>query len=382
MSQSSQIKNINENGSRAALQAAAGSVVLMCGGVLYIVDPETSDSDRTYKNHLSIIGRNSSFNIDRQNNPSIPNSTNDCNSTVHNNSIYTTINNTATTTKISDFNTKKIGRYTFGKVVGQGSFGVVRSAVDLDTGKTYAIKELDLNLVNIETVYEEINILKKLGNKHKGICSFYDIIEKNDKVYIVFDFVKGVAFDSWISENGILKEERAQQTAIELLKALKHVHECGIIHRDVKPENILVKRGKFENDSDSRYVLIDFGMAVKSDSKDHIIVTPKLEDAEGTFAFWAPEMMRREPYGPEVDLWALGVSLYCIMCGIHPFDTDGKHLHEEIYRDVISGNFDEDNVVWRDQLSKDGKDFISKLLNADSVQRMSCQEALEHPWLK
>ena len=92
-------------------------------------------------------------------------------------------------------------------------------------------------------------------------------------------------------------------------------------------------------------------------------------------------MMKRDAYGPAVDLWALGVSLYCILCGTHPFDTNGKRLHEDIYRGVVSDNFNQDNKIWKSKLSGESKDFISKLLNVDSFQRMSCEEALKHPWL-
>jgi len=370
ISHPSYIRNTNLNGNKSMIQAAAGGVVLLCGGALYFVDSEGSKHNAHY-NSLSTIGRNSSSN--RRN---IQNKTLAINYSYNKNEISTTTS--------GRIRSKKIGRYTFGKTVGQGSFGVVRSATDLDTGKTYAVKEIDLNLVNIATVKEEVDILKHLGNDHQGICSLRDVIEKNNKVYLVFDFVKGVAFDSWVSENGVLSESAARQTAREMLNALKYVHERGVIHRDVKPENILVKREQLRNKDDPRFVLIDFGMAVKCEIRrnNNVVVKPNPDDAEGTFAFWAPEMMKRESYGPAVDLWALGVSLYCIMCGCHPFDIDGKHLHEEIYRDVISGNFDEENIIWNRELSKEGKDFISRLLNADSLQRMSCEEALQHPWLK
>ena len=349
----SHIRNSRTKYSKAKLQAAAGGILLCCGGILYAVD-EASSNEGKYYSSSSVAG-SCRTSLMAAAEPSIAKRT-------------------------GNVRRKRLAGYTFAENLGRGSFGVVRSAVDPETGKKYAIKELDLKLVSAADVNNEIEVLKLLGSGSENLCRLHEIIEKNDKIYLVFDYIEGTALDTVIHQSGFLGEESAREIAIDMLHALKYIHQRGIIHRDVKPENILVR--KTREGQQRGNALIDFGMAIicSKNLNKHSAVKPKAGDAEGTFEFWAPEMMKRNVYGPAVDLWALGVSLYCIMCGMHPFDTDGKHLHEDICRRVVSGDFNQDNQVWK-YLSHESKDFIAKLLDADSFQRMSCDEALKHPWL-
>ena len=351
----SHIRNSSAKRSKAKLQAVAGGVLLCCGGVLYAVD-ETSSSEGNYYSSRLVVASSRRTSLITAAEPRMVGRT-------------------------GKVRAKRLAQYTFIGTLGRGSFGVVRSAVDPETGKKYAIKELDLKLVSDAVVNNEIQVLKLLSNGSENLCSLHEVIEKKDKIYLIFDYIDGIALDNLLRRRGSLGEEAAREIAIDMLNALSYIHQRGIIHRDLKPENILIR--KTTETQNGASALIDFGMGVicnKNHNK-HLAVKPKAGDAEGTFEFWAPEMMKRDTYGPAVDLWALGVSLYCILCGTHPFDTNGKSLHEDIYRSVVAGNFNQDDKVWKTKLSGESKDFISKLLNVDSFQRMSCEEALKHPWL-
>ena len=118
------------------------------------------------------------------------------------------------------------------------------------------------------------------------------------------------------------------------------------------------------------------GVICNKNHNKHLAVKPKAGDAEGTFEFWAPEMMKRDTYGPAVDLWALEYH-FIAFCGTHPFDN-GKSLHEDIYRSVVAGNFNQDDKVWKTKLSGESKDFISKLLNVDSSKECRAKKRSIH----
>ena len=211
-------------------------------------------------------------------------------------------------------------------------------------------------------------LIAHLGNDHQGICSLRDVIEKNNKVYLVFDFVKGVAFDSWVSENGVLSESAARQTAREMLNALKYVHERGVIHRDVKPENILVKREQLRNKDDPRFVLIDFGMASEFDPNNGI---GSLTGQAGSPSYVAPEVIDPGTYNNKADLWSCGVIMYILLSGSSPFAGKTADATMDL---IKSGNYSMDTEEWDDVSSK-AKEVIRKLLIVDPLERASATEA-------
>jgi calcium-dependent protein kinase len=128
-----------------------------------------------------------------------------------------------------------------------------------------------------------------------------------------------------------------------------------------------------DTNSDEVVALADFGLAVYSEDETfHLLV--------GTPAYWAPEMVRREPFGLSVDMWALGCVLYILLCGVHPFDPTGEAPEAQILARVASGQYDKSNKEYT-MLSSAAKDLLRHLLDPDPARRYTAKRALEHPWL-
>ena len=270
------------------------------------------------------------------------------------------------------------GRYVCGSVVGQGSYGLVRTAKDTqDNDSPCVIKEIDVALTSSSRVDTEINILMSIGN-HTGLCTLRDASEEDGHRFLVFDFVSGDTLLDYVRANGPFDEVTASKLVRELLHAVKHLHDQGIIHRDIKPANLIYRENRDQGENKSDLVLIDFGMAcqVKRPTDN---VRPG--ESDGTYAFWSPEMMKREKYSSKVDLWSVGVTLYIMLCGLHPFDPEGKRSDKELYQAVISRNISKNNI-WKKELSVPAKAFLKALLNTDPNQRPTCSEALDHEWFK
>lgn len=141
----------------------------------------------------------------------------------------------------------------------------------------------------------------------------------------------------------------------------------GIVHRDLKPENLLYST----TDPDSPIKITDFGLAKKRE-KNQLLHT-----ACGTPAYVAPEVLRKENYGKEVDLWSLGVVLYIILCGFPPFFSDNS---AELFEIIKSGKFTFLDPYWTD-ISSEAKDLVRGLLTVDPKKRYTCEQVLSHPWI-
>lgn len=152
---------------------------------------------------------------------------------------------------------------------------------------------------------------------------------------------------------------------LQLLSAVKFLHDKNVCHRDLKPENVL-----FKSNSDDHIKLLDFGLSKKL--KEGEIMKAKL----GTPYYIAPEVLE-ESYGKEIDLWSLGVVAYVLLCGYPPFyGKDAKELFVNIYK--VNYEFVEEDWCF---ISEEAKDFISSLLVKDPKKRMTINDALEHPWI-
>ena len=145
--------------------------------------------------------------------------------------------------------------YTFGKILGKGSFGMVRLAIHKPTKQVRAIKILKKTEVNMENLINEISILSKLS--HPSIMQIFEIFEDNINVYIVSEYCKGGELFDIISQKGSFTEKEACVVMKQLMSAICYSHQNGIVHRDLKPENILM-----DNDTDDLSIkIIDWGCA-------------------------------------------------------------------------------------------------------------------------
>ena len=219
---------------------------------------------------------------------------------------------------------------------------------------------------DLELVRTEIEILKIY--QHPYIIKLYAFFENVDYIYIIMEHCSGGDLFSFIkSRNFMLKEEKVVVIMYKLCKAVYYLHSYGIAHRDIKLENVLFTTES--EDADVR--LLDFGLSK--------IVGPnqKCTEPYSTLTYCAPEIILDKPYLKTVDSWSLGVMTY-LMLSV-PFSGKDEH---EIVKNVVYSKVDfERKPIWK-EISKEAKDFISKLVEKDLKKRIEMKAALEHRWFK
>ena len=253
--------------------------------------------------------------------------------------------------------------YTFGKVIGTGSYGQVRLAVHKLTKQVRAVKIIQKAKVNINALLNEINILSKLS--HPNIMQIFEVFDDNTNVYIVSEYCKGGELFDIISTKGSFTEKDACVIMKQLMSAICYSHQNNIVHKDLKPENILM-----DGDKDSLNIkIIDWGCAQTIKS------VQKSNNADGTSYYIAPEVLRGE-YNEKCDIWACGVILYILLCGYAPFDGE---TDEDIHTKVLEGKFEFPEEDWK-HVSDEAKNLIKKMLTMDIDKRISALEAMNDPW--
>eukprot|EP01083_Nonionella_stella_P159812 521805_1 len=158
----------------------------------------------------------------------------------------------------------------------------------------------------------------------------------------------------------------------QLASATHYIHSCGVTHRDLKPENILLT----SKEKNASIMVSDFGLSKIAEESDK-----PMDTICGTWAYCAPEVIKREPYTPVVDNWSLGILMFILLSGYHPFDVYGELGEAQLMRRIIRCKFDFDDNVWKD-VSKEAKQLIKSLLEVDPKKRLGLGEFLETPWIK
>ncbi|WP_374986231.1 protein kinase [Streptomyces fradiae] len=207
------------------------------------------------------------------------------------------------------------GRYRLGAVLGRGGMGTVWRAVDETLGRTVAVKELRFpNAIDedekrrlITRTLREAKAIARIRNNNA--VTVYDVVDEDDRPWIVMELVEGRSLAEVIREDGTLTPHRAAEVGLAILDVLRSAHRQGILHRDVKPSNVLIE-------DDGRVVLTDFGIAqVEGDPS--ITSTGMLVGAP---SYISPERARGQRPGPAADMWSLGGLLYAAVEGHPPYD--------------------------------------------------------------
>ncbi len=210
---------------------------------------------------------------------------------------------------------EQVGRYAVAGVIGRGGMGVVYRAIDPSLRRDVAIKMIigsgeggAADPVDRERFLREARVCSRL--QHPGIVRIHEVGTHAGRPYIAMDFIRGKSFEAALREER-LSARRVAEVARAVAEALDHAHRHGVIHRDVKPHNILL-------DADGRPHLMDFGLAVDASSRQQITVSG---DAIGTPAYMAPEQARgaRAEQGAPTDVWGLGAVVYRALTGSTPF---------------------------------------------------------------
>lgn len=271
--------------------------------------------------------------------------------------------------------------YEVGELIGKGSFSMVYCCRRKDTQQIFAVKVINKGLcIKKKGLRDEITVLMRV--KHPNIVSLEEIYESEQDLYLVMERATGGELFDRIVQVGVYSERQAAQIVGNVLLALEYLHGCHILHRDVKPENILLA-----NSESVEVKLSDFGIAkiLEDDADDVPMPTgarcrSRAYTSCGTDYYVAPEVLNGNGYDSKVDLWSLGVVVYIMLCGFPPFVEDETGI-ESVYRKIKSGILEFPHPYWSN-ISDEAKSLISNLLNINPVERFSATDALQHPWIK
>lgn len=254
-------------------------------------------------------------------------------------------------------------------VIGEGGFGLVHVGRHKASNARVAIKRVSKRLTSKENFLQEVDILKQVGGTH-NVLALREAFETNDAYVLVTELVQGGELYDDLVENGVFGEQRAKELVRELAEALQYLHSKQVVHADLKPENILL-------DKESRMKLIDFGQSfrLQDDSRCNVRRTSAC-----TTAYASPEFVKHRESGCPMDVWALGVVLYIVLCGLHPFDPTDDATDAELQRRILAGDFDKDCAGWA-CMSDSARDLICRMLTVDPEHRITAAEVLEHEWV-
>ncbi|KAJ2613538.1 Calcium/calmodulin-dependent protein kinase type I [Coemansia sp. RSA 1804] len=266
-------------------------------------------------------------------------------------------------------------KYKTGKELGSGTFAVVKELVHIETGKRYAGKIISKEkMVGKQNVIRnELEILKKLSRKHPHIVSLVDYFETMNNVYLVTELCTGGELFDYFRRRTRFTERNAASIVRQIVEGVDFLHSHGVVHRDLKTENCLVK-DKGDGRTVVSVAIADFGMAR--------VLAPDgaqpLTSLCGTPGYMAPEMIRRLGHGKPVDMWAVGVIAYFLLSGTNPFARNTTHIEMKA---VIDCDYAFEPATYWSRISDAATNFISSLLRYDPAARLTARQALAHPWL-
>ncbi len=251
--------------------------------------------------------------------------------------------------------------YSFGKVVGVGSFAKVRVARHKLTGQHVAIKTYEKAKIKDPNqwrrIQQEIKLMERLD--HPLVIRLFETVESSRRIHLVMEYLGTSNLCTHVKAKRKLHEEEARRIFSQIAQGLEYMHVQSIIHRDIKLENVL-----FDEDHNAK--LIDFGFSVQCKDK-------KLKVFCGTPSYMAPEIVKRTEYkGKPVDIWSLGVVLYAMLSGCFPFSAK---TYPDLYKKIIKGHF-----RYPESFSPSLRDLISNMLRADPNDRFTVQQCRSHPW--
>jgi len=259
--------------------------------------------------------------------------------------------------------------------LGRGKFAVVYEATRKDDGIDVAVKVIskkDLSEESREFIRTEIAILKMVH--HENLVTMVDMFDETDCLYLVMQKINGGDLLRRLLslKNNHVSENTAQTIVVDLVNAVRFLHEHGITHRDLKPENVLIVDPPGETDlSNITHVKVtDFGLSA---------ISPHPMDAPlGTVAYAAPEILKNQSYSQQVDMWSLGAITFIVLGGELPFRGKTK---KEIAVATMKVEYSYNHSpVWK-EISSEAKNFVDSLLRLKPSERMTAFQVTNHPWL-
>ncbi|CAK0830593.1 unnamed protein product [Prorocentrum cordatum] len=262
---------------------------------------------------------------------------------------------------------KQVGKrlleaYDVGDVLGEGAFGVVYAAVHKETGTEVAIKMVDKVETPISQIRREMEIL--MAAQHEGTVKFHGVVFETCFVCFVMDKYSGgnlmTGLRSRLEQKGKIGCLSLVHICAQMTSSVCYIHGLSIVHRDIKSDNYLKDRADI-CDPQCRIALTDFG------SSSHVNPGTRLSAQVGTRRYWAPEIFRKS-YGPKVDVWAMGVTMYSLLDGFFPFRNDA-----EILWPIRELRFPEMDAAC--------KSYLEIMLTREESARASAEGILAHRWI-
>uniref|UniRef100_A0A673MCC0 non-specific serine/threonine protein kinase n=1 Tax=Sinocyclocheilus rhinocerous TaxID=307959 RepID=A0A673MCC0_9TELE len=266
--------------------------------------------------------------------------------------------------------TKRVGNYLIGRKLGEGSFAKVREGLHAITGEKVAVKVIDKKKAKKDS-YVTKN-LRREGHiqqmiRHPNITQLLDILETDNSYYLVMELCPGGNLMNHIYEKKRLEEREVQKYVRQLVMAVEHLHRAGVVHRDLKIENLLL-------DEQDNIKLIDFGL---SNCAGILGYSDPFSTQCGSPAYAAPELLSRKKYGSKVDVWSIGVNMYAMLAGNLPFTVEPFSLNALHQRMV-----DKDMNPLPPSISSAATSLLKKLLEPDPVKRPNIHQVMADPWLQ
>nr|QHR97344.1 calcium/calmodulin-dependent protein kinase type II subunit alpha isoform C1 [Nilaparvata lugens] len=259
--------------------------------------------------------------------------------------------------------------YDLKEELGKGAFSVVRRCVQKSTGLEFAAKIINtkkLSARDFQKLEREARICRKL--QHPNIVRLHDSIQEENFHYLVFDLVTGGELFEDIVAREFYSEADASHCIQQILESVNHCHTNGVVHRDLKPENLLLA----SKAKGAAVKLADFGLAIEVQGEQHAWF-----GFAGTPGYLSPEVLKKEPYGKPVDIWACGVILYILLVGYPPFWDEDQH---RLYAQIKAGAYDYPSPEW-DTVTPEAKNLINQMLTVNLPNEYTASEALKHPWI-
>eukprot|EP00092_Neocalanus_flemingeri_P020318 GFUD01022008.1.p1 GENE.GFUD01022008.1~~GFUD01022008.1.p1 ORF type:complete len:545 (-),score=84.52 GFUD01022008.1:3100-4734(-) len=272
--------------------------------------------------------------------------------------------------------------YELKEELGKGAFSVVKRCVQRHTGLEFAAKIINtkkLSARDFQKLEREARICRKM--QHPNIVRLHDNIQEESFHFLVFDLVTGGELFEDIVAREFYSEADASHCIQQILESVNHCHSNGVVHRDLKPENLILSekpKPQPENlllaskSKGAAVKLADFGLAIEVQGDQQAWF-----GFAGTPGYLSPEVLKKEPYGKPVDIWACGVILYIILVGYPPFWDEDQ---QKLYAQIRAGAYDFPSPEW-DTVTPEAKNLINQMLTVNPAKRIRAEEALKHPWI-
>ncbi|XP_062182617.1 calcium-dependent protein kinase 25-like [Phragmites australis] len=260
--------------------------------------------------------------------------------------------------------------YSVGKELGRGQFGVTHLCTHKATGEKLACKTIAKRKLaskdDVEDVQREVQIMHHLSGHH-NIVDLRGAYEDKHNVHLVMELCAGGELFDRIIAKGQYTERAAASLLRTIVEIVHTCHSMGVMHRDIKPENFLL----LSKAEDAPLKATDFGLSVFFKEGE------VFRDIVGSAYYIAPEVLKRK-YGPEADIWSVGVMLYIFLAGVPPFWAENEN---GIFTAILRGQIDLASDPWPN-ISSGAKDLVRKMLNINPKERLTAFQVLNHPWIK